>query len=571
MSTTVGQAVLELVTDVKGFRADLQTIKSDTASAMSGISKGVRVAAAAFAALDLAAAAKRAVDAGSEIADAAERFGIGAEAVQRLAFAAEQGGGSIEHVGTAIKTMATHLTEGDKSAVGALDALHLNLEELRAMTPDQAFTAIADAIAKVPDPMRQSALAVDLFGKAGTELLPAIKAGITAVGAAAPVMEAQTVASLDATGDAWAKMQKRLDTLKAEALAPVLDLFLQLPDSLQVVAGGITAFAPSLESLGLGLLAIGGPSGAMAALSTAGTAVVTLFTTTLPAAGAVLATLFTTTLPAAFSAILPFLGPIGLIAAGVAAVVLVWKNWDAIVGFVTMVYNAVKTWLVDKFAALVNWIGEKVGAVTGFFKDMWAKVAGSSYVPDMLTVIADSFAQLDAVMVNPALRATTQVAGAFNTLAADHQSSTNTMTGATAAWLGATSGIFGALGKKFKGFAIAEAIIATYMSIAKTLATTPWPANLILAAGAAAAGFANVAKIKSSETPAFAAGGIVTRPLLGLVGEAGPEAILPLNRLGSLIGERQTQQTIIVRLDERELVKAVVRGFPRELSLAGLV
>jgi SLT domain-containing protein len=31
------------------------------------------------------------------------------------------------------------------------------------------------------------------------------------------------------------------------------------------------------------------------------------------------------------------------------------------------------------------------------------------------------------------------------------------------------------------------------------------------------------------EVPAFAAGGIVTKPTLALIGEAGPEAVVPLN------------------------------------------
>jgi len=34
--------------------------------------------------------------------------------------------------------------------------------------------------------------------------------------------------------------------------------------------------------------------------------------------------------------------------------------------------------------------------------------------------------------------------------------------------------------------------------------------------------------------PAFASGGIVTRPTVGLIGEAGPEAIVPLNKAGAL-------------------------------------
>ena len=34
----------------------------------------------------------------------------------------------------------------------------------------------------------------------------------------------------------------------------------------------------------------------------------------------------------------------------------------------------------------------------------------------------------------------------------------------------------------------------------------------------------------------FAEGGIVTEPTLGLVGEAGPEAIIPLDRMGKMGG-----------------------------------
>lgn len=55
------------------------------------------------------------------------------------------------------------------------------------------------------------------------------------------------------------------------------------------------------------------------------------------------------------------------------------------------------------------------------------------------------------------------------------------------------------LGGEYKAAAIAGAIISTYQAIAKALASAPWPANLVLAAGAGAAGWANVSKIRSSE------------------------------------------------------------------------
>ena len=48
--------------------------------------------------------------------------------------------------------------------------------------------------------------------------------------------------------------------------------------------------------------------------------------------------------------------------------------------------------------------------------------------------------------------------------------------------------------------------------------------------------------------PLLAAGGIATKPTLGVFGEKGPEAIVPLNQSSRFGGE----QTIIIELDGRE-------------------
>jgi hypothetical protein len=69
----------------------------------------------------------------------------------------------------------------------------------------------------------------------------------------------------------------------------------------------------------------------------------------------------------------------------------------------------------------------------------------------------------------------------------------------------------------------------------------------------------------------FAAGGIATRPTFGVFGEAGPEAVIPLDRLGAMVGgTRESIQNITLTLDGRVLARSVVRGMPRELHLAGV-
>ena len=94
--------------------------------------------------------------------------------------------------------------------------------------------------------------------------------------------------------------------------------------------------------------------------------------------------------------------------------------------------------------------------------------------------------------------------------------------------------IFNALGaqnkKAFeaaKAFNIANAIMNTYMAATKALATYPFPFGLIAAAGAVAAGLAQVAQIRSQTYSGRALGGPVMGGKSYIVGESGPELFTP--------------------------------------------
>jgi hypothetical protein len=225
---------------------------------------------------------------------------------------------------------------------------------------------------------------------------------------------------------ALGEVQERMGELITKAIIPLIDLFLGLPEPVQMVLLGAAALTPVIVSLGIAIAGI---------------------TAALPLLGA------------AFTAILPFLGPVGLIAAGVTAIYVAWKYWDEIVAFfqgawqfvvqsltsvpdlllpllgpiglvvvafkhwdeiaaiAQAVYTGVKEWLVDKFAAVVQWIGEKVGQVTGFFKDMYDKVVGNSYVPDMMKGIEEEFKKLPEIMIAPTGSATLAVEDMFGRMA----------------------------------------------------------------------------------------------------------------------------------------------------------
>lgn len=82
-------------------------------------------------------------------------------------------------------------------------------------------------------------------------------------------------------------------------------------------------------------------------------------------------------------------------------------------------YAGVKTWLQDKLGAVYNWVQSKTAAVGQYFYDLYDKVVGHSYIPDMVDGIAVEMARLDKVMVDPAEKATVKTAEAHRQMAAD--------------------------------------------------------------------------------------------------------------------------------------------------------
>lgn len=218
-------------------------------------------------------------------------------------------------------------------------------------------------------------------------------------------------------GNRWNNFQERAGDMLARVLLPLLDLFDAMPESLQTAAFAIGSVTAVLAPLAGGVLLVA---------NAFGVSLMPLITGGLMAAWTGFAGLITSTILPLLTAALPlaikglaalFSVPAGLIIAGILAVVAIWKNWDTIGPIVERVYTAVKTWLVDKFAVVVQWIGEKVGQVTGFFKDMYMKVVGGSYVPDMITGVEVHFAKLNSVMVAPTRSAADAVANIFRQMA----------------------------------------------------------------------------------------------------------------------------------------------------------
>lgn len=102
------------------------------------------------------------------------------------------------------------------------------------------------------------------------------------------------------------------------------------------------------------------------------------------------------------------------------ASVTAWVNFHlGAIKAIGQLVQGVKAWLQDKLGAIFDWVGKKIEAVTGFFNDMYMEVVGNSIVPDMVEELGAEFTRLQALMVDPARKATADVTEATRKMAGD--------------------------------------------------------------------------------------------------------------------------------------------------------
>lgn len=146
---------------------------------MSQAQDTVNKMAAATAAMG-AAAVYRLASVGDMFDKMSKRTGIAVEELSRFKFAAEQSGSSLGTVERSLQRMSALLLNADRGLSTAKDTmaeLGIQSASLAGSSQTQRFQAFADAIAQIEDPGRRSAMAMQVFGRSGTELLPLIAEG----------------------------------------------------------------------------------------------------------------------------------------------------------------------------------------------------------------------------------------------------------------------------------------------------------------------------------------------------------------------------------------------------------
>jgi len=176
-----GRAFVELGVDdkiAKGLQKAEQRLKAFGEGVRS---VGLKLGALGSAAMTfLGGTVKAFVDTGDALDEMSARTGVSVETLSELGWAADLAGADLETLETGLRKMQKVVTEaatGSKSATEALARLGLSVTDLVNLNPEQQFKLIADRLSKVQDPTLRAALAMEVFGKSGTRLLPLLADG----------------------------------------------------------------------------------------------------------------------------------------------------------------------------------------------------------------------------------------------------------------------------------------------------------------------------------------------------------------------------------------------------------
>ena len=320
----------------------------------------------------LAAMAKGAIDAADNMNDLSQKTGVSVESLSKFQQAANASGTSIEGVGGAMIKLNKGLAAGTGPAADALKAIGVSATDAsgKLKTTDAVMLEVADKFKAMPDGAGKTALALQLFGKAGADMIPLLNGGSKAVTDLSATMTGDFAKGADSLNDKLAALQGKLLALGVNigtALMPALNViadlvmnlanaFAAMPGPLQAIVGAVVALTAAFVVLAPAISAVISIAGVLAGLKIGATI----------AGWAALAGPAITAISAAFSSLLAFLT--GTLLPGLLAFFSGPVGWTvlAVAAVVAMAILFRKP-LTDFALWLVGW-GKPVGQ---FFKGLW--------------------------------------------------------------------------------------------------------------------------------------------------------------------------------------------------------
>ena len=227
---------------------------------------------------------RQAIDLGGELNDLSSRTGETAGNLLVLQKAFENTGVGADKVGSSINKMQKFIAEaaaGGEDQTATLDALGISMLDLAGKTPTEQMQIFAQKIGAISDDTERTRAAVELFGKAGGELLPVLRNfsgeidGAKGQLGSLPRIMTESKKAFDDFGDTLAELKKKPMEFAVgflQSALPALNAFTSALSGIDAAGWGqalmkqvmsvadflISAFKapmPAIQAIGIALLA----------------------------------------------------------------------------------------------------------------------------------------------------------------------------------------------------------------------------------------------------------------------------------------------------------------------------
>jgi hypothetical protein len=344
----------------------------------------------------LGALVGRTIELGDSMNDMSQRTGVSVESLARFRKAAATSGTDIDAVAKSLVKLSKGLYETSQTGKGpaseALQTLGISATDAagKLKTADQVTLEIANKFKTMPDGIEKTALAMQLFGKSGAEMIPMLNEGGKAIESLSVKMTAAFAKKADEYNDKLAMLGGKVGGLAAgltvallpaldataTALTAVIDAFTMLPGPIQAVVGGVALLAVGFTLLAPIITSVVTVLGAFAGLGI----------------GATLAGIAGAIVPVAT-------GLAALVAGVVTAPVLIGA---AVVATAVVIFNF-RDQIADAFRGLWDLIANPTTGFVAMIGGGWNLMMDgiSSYVSNILPNISDNFAAFFDTIIGP--------------------------------------------------------------------------------------------------------------------------------------------------------------------------
>ena len=216
----------------------------------------LKVLAASAAAAGLTAFVKSAIDLGDEMNALSIKTGVAVETLSQFKGAADLADVPMDALAKNINKLSSAIVKNDENGK-LLKQLGINAKE-----GGEAMLQLADVMSNMNDPAARSALAIQLFGKSGADMLPMLVEGRDSIQKLSATMDGEFAAAADNFNDSLSVAKKNamnLGIAAAKGLLPalndVISGFNDLTGGQDIIEGFFQAIGEVVRVMAVGIMA----------------------------------------------------------------------------------------------------------------------------------------------------------------------------------------------------------------------------------------------------------------------------------------------------------------------------